>query len=370
MPVPATAGRSGFGRQPLSYDSGAGNGPFGTGWTLMQPSITRKTDKGLPRYDDDAESDTFLLSGSEDLVPVLIADGGGFRRDVGERTLPDGSVYQVCRYRPRIEGLFARIERWTHRGTGATHWRTITRTNVTTMFGADEGSRITDPSDPRRVYTWLVAESWDDKGNAIRYDYRPDDSAGIDPTRPEERNRTPASRAAVRYAKRVRYGNRTPRAAGRGPDGAHRLDVRGRLRLRRPRPGRTRPRPVATVAGAPGPVLDVPRRLRDAHVPALPPGPGVPPLPHRGRRRELSGSLDRSRLRRASVPHAAYLGAAARLRPGRRRLPQRRVPPVEFDYSQPVIDQTARSADPDDVENAPFGVDGRVYVWRMWTARD
>ena len=29
------------------YDSGAGNGPFGFGWSLSLPSITRKTDKGL-----------------------------------------------------------------------------------------------------------------------------------------------------------------------------------------------------------------------------------------------------------------------------------------------------------------------------------
>ena len=33
----------------LAYDSGAGNGPFGFGWRLSLPSITRKTDKGLPR---------------------------------------------------------------------------------------------------------------------------------------------------------------------------------------------------------------------------------------------------------------------------------------------------------------------------------
>ena len=35
------------------------------------PSITRKTSKGLPRYDDAADSDVFILSGAEDLVPLL-----------------------------------------------------------------------------------------------------------------------------------------------------------------------------------------------------------------------------------------------------------------------------------------------------------
>ncbi len=73
IPIAASPGRSGFGPQlNISYDSASGNGPFGFGWTLSLPSITRKTDKGLPRYIDAAESDIFILSGAEDLVPSLI----------------------------------------------------------------------------------------------------------------------------------------------------------------------------------------------------------------------------------------------------------------------------------------------------------
>ena len=51
VPIATSSGRSGFGPQlSLSYDSGAGNGPFGFGWSLSLPSISRKTDKGLPKY--------------------------------------------------------------------------------------------------------------------------------------------------------------------------------------------------------------------------------------------------------------------------------------------------------------------------------
>src|SRR5688572_23398188 len=47
VPVPVSPGRSGFGPQlALSYDSGAGNGIFGYGWSVSLPSVTRKTDKG------------------------------------------------------------------------------------------------------------------------------------------------------------------------------------------------------------------------------------------------------------------------------------------------------------------------------------
>src|SRR5262249_19781941 len=71
VPIATSPGRSGFDLGlELRYDSGAGNGPFGVSWQIGVPSITRKTDKGLPRYLDDAESDVFILSGAEDLVPV------------------------------------------------------------------------------------------------------------------------------------------------------------------------------------------------------------------------------------------------------------------------------------------------------------
>src|SRR5215510_12022802 len=78
VPIATSPGRSGFGPQLLlSYDSGAGNGPFGFGWSLSIPSITRKTDKGLPKYQDSVESDVFILSGAEDLVPTLMQTPAG-----------------------------------------------------------------------------------------------------------------------------------------------------------------------------------------------------------------------------------------------------------------------------------------------------
>ena len=51
VPLPISPGRGGFGPQlELSYDGGNGNGPFGLGFHLSVPSISRKTDKGLPLY--------------------------------------------------------------------------------------------------------------------------------------------------------------------------------------------------------------------------------------------------------------------------------------------------------------------------------
>jgi hypothetical protein len=61
VPIATTPGRSGFSPQlSLSYDSGAGNGIFGMGWSLSLPMVARKTDKGLPCYGDGEESRMFL----------------------------------------------------------------------------------------------------------------------------------------------------------------------------------------------------------------------------------------------------------------------------------------------------------------------
>ena len=157
VPVATSPGRSGFGPQlSLSYDSGAGNGIFGLGWNLSLPSITRKTDKGLPRYWDNSESDVFILSGAEDLVPVLRADGSRESFDSPERQ------FKIQRYRPRIEGLFARIERWTEVDSGDTHWRSLSKDNITTLYGRTGESRIADPDHPTHIFSWLICDNTPD----------------------------------------------------------------------------------------------------------------------------------------------------------------------------------------------------------------
>ena len=76
VPVALSPGRNGFTPAlSLSYDSGSGNGPFGLGWSIGLPSIQRKTDRGLPRYRDADDGDTFVISDAEDLVPFQVWNG-------------------------------------------------------------------------------------------------------------------------------------------------------------------------------------------------------------------------------------------------------------------------------------------------------
>src|SRR6185503_3517473 len=74
--------------------------------------------------------------------------------------------------------------------------------------GKTAESRISNPAKPVEIFSWLICESHDDKGNAIRYEYKSEDSDGIDFAAANERNR---NRSAQRYIKHIRYGNKTPR---------------------------------------------------------------------------------------------------------------------------------------------------------------
>ncbi|SFN24798.1 RHS repeat-associated core domain-containing protein [Nitrosospira briensis] len=212
IPIVTSPGRSGFEPQlSISYDSGAGNGTFGFGWSLSLPSITRKTDKGLPKYRDTEESDIFILSGAEDLVPCLVESDGRWRPESLPTRTVDAKSYHIKRYRPRIDGLFARIERWTNQSDPSdTFWRSITRDNLTTWYGKTPESRIADAADSARIFTWLICESYDDKGNVMAYRYKEENSDNIDLCLANERNRTSQSRSANRYLKHIQYGNRTP----------------------------------------------------------------------------------------------------------------------------------------------------------------
>jgi RHS repeat-associated protein len=217
VPIAVSPGRSGFGPQlSLDYDSGSGNGPFGFGWSLGLPAITRKTDKGLPRYRDEDESDVFILAGAEDLVPVL---DESLRPVRASRTV-HGTTYSVRQYRPRIEGLFSRIELWVAHDTGLGHWRSISRDNVTTLYGVDASSRIASPDDPRHIFSYLISRTFDDKGNVAVYEYAAENDIGVASSQANEANRTTGERSINRYVKRIRYGGDTPYFPDYGADGA------------------------------------------------------------------------------------------------------------------------------------------------------
>ncbi len=370
IPVPLSPGRSGFTPTlALAYDSGAGNGPYGFGWTVSYPSISRRTDRGLPRYRDDLDSDVFLLSGSDDLVPEVHSDGSRFEQErLG---------YRVRCYRPRIEGLFARIECWTSIADPAdTFWRSISRDNITTFYGKDSASRICDPGDPGRIFSWLLCETYDDKGNAAVYEYVAEDGRNVDARMASEANRTAASRSANRYLKRVKYANRTSRLVNADLTqsvwhfelvmdyGDHEGDAPG---VDATASWPVRPDPFSSYrAGFEVRTYRRCRRFLMFHrFDELGPEPRLvraltldyddfiyPPGADTRSELEHAGSTRiGSFLRRATVTGYADNGLA------------RSMPPLELSYSRPHVSDECRTLDPASVANLPAGVDGFRHQW-------
>ena len=372
VPVYTSPGRAGFGPQiSLSYDSGAGNGPFGFGWNISLPSITRKTDKGLPQYLDTDESDIFILSGAEDLVPVLVKDEDRWVPETTSRTI-NGASYRVQCYRPRIEGLFARIERWTNRADlGDTYWRSISKDNITTWYGKTGNSRIADPLDPTRVFSWLICESYDDKGNITVYHYKEEDSINVDFLKAHEKNRTDKTRSANRYPKSIKYGNRAPYypvLAGDLPPvplpedwlfevlfdyGEHHPDI--------PTPGDTgdwklRHDPFSSYrAGFEIRTYRLCRRVLMFH--------------HFSEEEVGANCLVRStnfNYSNGESPIFSFLMSSTQT--GHKRKPDgaylhKSLPPLEFEYSQAAIGNEIHEIPPESLENLPCGLDGAVYSW-------
>jgi RHS repeat-associated protein len=393
VPIATSPGRSGFGPQlNLTYDSGSGNGPFGFGWSLSLPSITRKTEKGLPRYFDAEESDVFILSGAEDLVPEFERDAGGnFIIENGKHNVyhklrtVDGVLYNVQRYRPRIEGLFARIERWTRQSDGESHWRSITRDNVTTLYGKENNSRIYDPADthpdhPTHIFSWLICESYDDKGNHIVYKYKEEDTLGVDLVQVHEKNRTDSGRSANRYLKHIFYGNKVSRLAppdpvragwmfevlfdyGEGhytenqPDAEKRIFAQAQIEPPAAKHWPARPDPFSTYRA--GFEVRTYRRCQRVlmfhHFAEL------------GRDDYLVRSTDFVYDSNSTASYiTSVMQSGYRLEGG--GFLKKSLPPLEFFYSHvPTADQLARqpirAMDAESLENLPHGLDNAAYQW-------
>jgi RHS repeat-associated protein len=98
------------------------------------------------------------LSGAEDLVQVSEKDG-------------------IARYRPRTEGLFARIEHHTTPGTD--HWEVRSKDGLVSLYGtpftlSNDPAVIVNPENRAEIFDWKLTRTTDPFGNAIVYGYERD----------------------------------------------------------------------------------------------------------------------------------------------------------------------------------------------------
>ncbi len=263
------------------------------------------------------------------------------------------SLCDVVRYRPRVEGLYARIERWTRRADGDVHWRSITKENIASVYGQSQSARIADPDDPSRVFSWLLEETRDSKGNISAYGYRAEDQKNLDPAVGFERPQ-PVANA---YLKTIFYGNQAPDIAADWHFQV--LFDYGDLDALDPINGT-----VGVWPGRQDPFSDfrstfevrtyrLCRRILMAH--------NFGPLDFTGPNWVVVRSTE---LQLGENPIATTLRAVTQkgwTQTGGIYDPLVALPAIELAYSQPAIEPQLHTVDPQSAANLPMGVDGKSY---------
>src|SRR5690606_29682842 len=182
VPVAVPAGRNGF--QPeltLGYSTGNGNGPFGMGWALGIPGVTRKTNRGIPVYNDN--EDIFLLSGAEDLVPV----------STKKWTDNEQVTINATQYRPRTEGLFARITHF-KKSNGENYWEVRSKDGLVSIYN----QVVANPENRNTIFAWHLGKTIDPFGNEIVYEYERELVVSTSTTQPHSYDQLYLS--SIRYA--------------------------------------------------------------------------------------------------------------------------------------------------------------------------
>ncbi|WP_181019438.1 SpvB/TcaC N-terminal domain-containing protein [Nonomuraea typhae] len=162
-PIVLPQGRHGM--QPsltIGYSSAQGNGWLGVGWDLDTPAVTIDTRWGVPRYDDEDETETYVFGG-EQLTPV--AHRGALQPRTAEKV-----------FHTRVESAFRTIVR--HGSSPDTYsWEITEKDGTRSFYGADAASRLTDAAG--NVFRWALSEVRDLYGNAVRYTYQTVTDAGV-----------------------------------------------------------------------------------------------------------------------------------------------------------------------------------------------
>lgn len=171
VPIAVPAGRNGF--QPeltLGYSTGNGNGSFGMGWALGIPGVIRKTSRGIPVYKDG--EDVFILSGAEDLVPVKQEKE---TIQLGNTSISWNRMY----YRPRTEGLFARIVHHT-KTNGEDYWEVHSKDGLVSIYD----QTVANPENRKAIFAWHLGKTIDPFGNEIVYGYERELVLSTTPSQP------------------------------------------------------------------------------------------------------------------------------------------------------------------------------------------
>ena len=160
-PFELPKGRAGM--QPsvgLQYSSDGGSSYVGYGWSLPLQSIDIENRWGVPRFDADKESESYLLMGSK-------------LNDRTYRTTNAPARTKDKRFYPLVEGGFAKIIRKGDNPQNYT-WEVTSKDGTVSYFGGvdgtvDEGAVLKDGNG--NILRWALCKTQDTHGNFVSYKY-------------------------------------------------------------------------------------------------------------------------------------------------------------------------------------------------------
>ena len=160
-PFELPKGRAGM--QPsvgLQYSSDGSSSYVGYGWSLPLQSIDIETRWGVPRFDADKESESYLLMGSK-------------LNDRTYRTTDAPARTKDKRFYPLVEGGFAKIIRKGDNPQNYT-WEVTSKDGSVSYFGGvdgmvDEGAVLKDGNG--NILRWALCKTQDTHGNFVSYKY-------------------------------------------------------------------------------------------------------------------------------------------------------------------------------------------------------
>ena len=173
-PLQLPAGRRG--QQPLlniQYNSGGSSSLLGYGWVLTTGEITIETRWGVPLYDPDYESESYLING-ESIVSGKEDQDGNYILEVPTYHSDKQARQNERRYHRRVEGSFERIIR---HGTHPTNyrWEVTDKSGTTYYYGRSSDNGNPHNSERRdqagNINTWYLSRIEDPYGNSIDYRY-------------------------------------------------------------------------------------------------------------------------------------------------------------------------------------------------------
>lgn len=157
----------------IQYSSEGGSGWLGEGWNMPVPSITLDTRWGVPRYDTEKETETYLLSGA--MLSTMDDNGTMGVAHRGEKM----SRKADRQFYTRQGGDFARIIR---KGNSPTeyYWEVTDKQGVKYTYGGEGAvlkGTITDATGATRevISEWKLARVEETHGDYIEYVYETTD---------------------------------------------------------------------------------------------------------------------------------------------------------------------------------------------------